>query len=54
MDVSRIVPGDIATQLQRRHHVPVHHFPIGEERRPDSRFAQRLLELKLDSLSQRN
>ena len=56
MDVSRIVPADIATQLQRRHQLPVYHFPIGESAgpRPESWFTRRLQELKCASLSQRN
>jgi hypothetical protein len=55
MDVSRIVPGDIASQLQRRHRLPVRHITVGATRVvPESAFARRLRELKYASLSQRN
>ncbi len=55
MDVSRIVPGDIASQLQRRHRLPVRHITVGATRvAPESAFARRLRELKYASLSQRN
>jgi hypothetical protein len=56
MEVSRIVPVDIAGQLERRHGLPVRHFATGGGGgpRPDSWFTRRLQELKYASLSQRN
>jgi len=55
MDVSRIVPGDISSQLQRRHRLPVRHIAVGAEViTPESASARRLRELKYASLSQRN
>jgi hypothetical protein len=56
MDVSRIVPADIESQLERRHRLPVRHIAVGGGAgpRPDSWFTRRLQDLKYASLSQRN
>lgn len=56
MEVTRLVPVDIASQLQRRHHLPVTQVEVGGRRGASSQtwFTRRLHELKYASLSQRN
>jgi len=57
MDVSRLVPIDIASQLQRRHRLSVTHHVLGggsTGAAAESWSSRRLHELKYASLSQRN
>jgi hypothetical protein len=56
MDVSRLVPSDIAVQLERRHRVPVRHTEVGAKTPSlaQPRFSRRLLVQKYETLSRRN
>jgi hypothetical protein len=56
MDVSRLVPLDIASQLQRRHRLSVTHVEVGggNGALTETWFSRRLHELKYASLGQRN
>jgi hypothetical protein len=54
MDVNRLVPSDIAVQLERRHRVPVRHTEVGRRDPMQQRISRRLLVQKYEALSRRN